>query len=326
MENVLYPLKFTPQFKERVWGGQRLRSLFNKNFDPLPNCGESWELSSLPGNVSVVSNGFLEGNNLAEIIEVYMGDLVGETVYEKHGNNFPLLFKLLDTVGDLSIQVHPDDAVARIRHQSNGKNEMWYVIHAEADAEIIAGFKKDVAKEEYLFHLGNNKLKELLNVYNVEQGDVFYIPAGQVHAIGSGIALCEIQQSSDITYRLYDWDRPGSDGKPRKLHVEEALDVIDFKAKDNRVSYESQPNEAVKLASSPYFTTNLLDFNIIRELDYFFVDSFVVYICMDGACRIEFPGGEEFLKKGETILLPASIKNLALLPEGQCRLLETYII
>lgn len=325
MGNALYPLKFKPQYKDKVWGGRRLKNLFGKNFDPLPNCGESWELSSVPGNVSVVENGFLAGNELHELIEVYMTELVGESVYEKHGNAFPLLIKLLDTNADLSIQVHPGDDVARLRHQSAGKTEMWYVIGAEPGSEIIAGFNKDVSREEYLHHLENKSLKSILNVYNTGVGDVFFIPAGQVHAIGAGVTLCEIQQSSDITYRLYDWDRPGSDGKPRKLHIEEALDVIDFKAKDNQVLYEPQPNDAVKLVSSPYFTTNLLEFTMARELDYFFVDSFVVYACIDGACRIEYPGGEELLKKGETVLLPAAIKNLVLLPDGNCRLLETYV-
>ncbi len=325
MGNTLYPFKFKPNYKDKVWGGRRLKDLFGKGFDPLPNCGESWELSSVPGSISVVENGFLAGNELHELIEVYMTELVGETVHEKHGNTFPLLIKLLDTNADLSIQVHPGDDVARLRHQSAGKTEMWYVIGAEPGSEIIAGFNKDVSREEYLHHLENKSLKDILNVYKTGVGDVFFIPAGQVHAIGAGVTLCEIQQSSDITYRLYDWDRPGSDGKPRKLHIEEALDVIDFKAKDNKVLYEPKLNESVNLVNSPYFTTNLLEFNIARELDYFFVDSFVVYVCMEGACRIEYPGGEELLKKGETVLLPAAIKNLVLLPDGNCRLLETYV-
>ncbi len=325
MANALYPLKFAPHFKEKVWGGQRLRDFFGKRFDTLPNCGESWELSSVPGSISVVSNGFLEGNNLTEIMEVYMGDLVGEQVYEKHGNNFPLLFKLLDTIGDLSIQVHPDDSVARIRHQSDGKTEMWYVIHAEEDAEIIAGFKKEVSREEYLFHLKNNSLKEILNVYKTQAGDVFYIPSGQVHAIGAGITLCEIQQSSDITYRIYDWAREGADGKPRKLHTEEALDVISFSAKDNRVDYEVISNKAVNLVQSPYFTTRLMQVDQPVELDYYLVDSFVVYVCIDGGCRIQTQSGTELLTKGDTVLLPASINGVKLIPEPTCRLLETYI-
>lgn len=325
MENVLYPLKFAPHFKEKVWGGRRLRTLFDKNFDPLTNCGESWELSSVPGSISVVSNGFLEGNDLNEVIEVYMGDLVGEKVYEKHGNKFPLLFKLLDTTGDLSIQVHPNDAVARTRHQSDGKTEMWYVIHADKDAEIIAGFRKNVPKEEYLFHLKNNSLKEILNVYKVQPGDVFYIPAGQVHAIGAGITLCEIQQSSDITYRIYDWARKDKNGKFRKLHTEEALDVIDYAARDNRVEYAVTPNGAENLVQSQYFTTRLMQIDQPVELDYYLVDSFVVYVCIDGGCKIETQAGTEQLTKGETILLPASINCVKLIPEPTCRLLETYI-
>ncbi len=325
MERALYPLKFHPHYKEKVWGGQRLRTFFNKNFDPLPNCGESWELSAVPGSVSVVANGFLAGNDLKDLVEIYMGDLVGEQVYEKYGNRFPLLFKLLDTIDDLSIQVHPDDNVARTRHQSDGKTEMWYVIHAEPNAEIIAGFKKDVSEEEYLYHLENNSLKEILNVYPTKAGDVFYIPSRQVHAIGGGITLCEIQQSSDITYRIYDWARKGADGKLRKLHTDEALDVIDFSAKDNRVDYEAIPDNAVNLVQSKYFTARLMQLNHPVELDYFRVDSFVVYVCIDGGCRIQTPSGTEQLNKGETVLLPASINGVKLLPDPTCKLLETYI-
>ncbi len=325
MFQSLYPLKFTPHFKERVWGGNRLKEIFGKDFSPLPNCGESWELSAVPGSVSVVKNGFLAGNDLNELIEVYMADLVGEKVYDLHGNTFPLLIKLIDTNADLSIQVHPGDDVARLRHQSAGKAEMWYVIHAENNAEIIAGFNRDLSRDEYLKHLENKTLKEIMNVYRVKAGDVFYIPPGQVHAIGAGIILCEIQQSSDITYRLYDWDRPGSDGKPRKLHVEEALDVIDFKAKDNLISYRPKQNEPCQLVSSPYFSTNMLSFNKKIELDYVLVDSFVTYVCMDGSCRIQVAGGEEKLLKGETILLPSSINGVVLIPYGDCLLLESYV-
>lgn len=325
MEHSLYPLKFEPHYKERVWGGTRLKQIFGKDFSPLPNCGESWELSSVPGSISVVKNGFLAGNDLLELTEVYMADLVGEKVYDLHGNTFPLLIKLIDTNADLSVQVHPGDEVARLRHQSAGKAEMWYVIHAENGAGIIAGLNKDVNREEYLKHLENKTLKDIMNVYKVKTGDVFYIPPGQVHAIGAGISLCEIQQSSDITYRLYDWDRPGSDGKPRKLHVEEALDVIDFKAKDNLVNYQSKLNEPCQLVSNQYFTTNLISLSKKIELDYVLVDSFVTYVCMEGSCRIQVSSGEETLLKGETILLPANINGVVLTPSGECLLLESYL-
>jgi mannose-6-phosphate isomerase len=325
MENTLYPLRFVPHFKDKVWGGNRLKTLFGKDFDPLPNCGESWELSTVPGSISVVANGFLAGNELHDLIEVYMADLVGEKVYDKHGNKFPLLIKLLDTNDDLSIQVHPDDAVAQSRHLSPGKTEMWYVIHSEPGAEIIAGFNKDISREAYLKSLEDKKLKDILNVYKVKPGDVFYIPSGQVHAIGAGVTLCEIQQASDVTYRIYDWDRPGSDGRFRKLHTEEALDVIDFSERDNRVHYDIDQNAPSELVRSPYFTTRLLQFDKIFELDYYLVDSFVVYICLDGGFYIHYPGGKLKVSKGESVLLPALINSVTLEPEGSSRLLECYV-
>ncbi len=325
MENALYPLKFVPHFKDKVWGGTRLKRLFGKNFDPLPNCGESWELSTVPGSVSIVANGFLAGNELHELIEIYMADLLGEKVFDKHGNKFPLLIKLLDTNDDLSIQVHPDDAVAQARHHSPGKTEMWYVVHAEPGAEIIAGFNQDISRESYLQHLKEKKLKDILNVYKVKAGDVFYIPSGQVHAIGAGITLCEIQQASDVTYRIFDWERPGSDGKFRKLHTEEALDVIDFSGQDNQIGYQTSVNAPSELVRCPYFTTRLFEFDKRIELDYFLVDSFVVYICLEGSFKIQYPGGELKVSKGETVLLPALINGVVLEPHRNARLLECYV-
>ena len=302
-----------------------MKTLFGKNFDPLPNCGESWELSTVPGSISIVANGFLAGNQLHELIEIYMADLVGEKVFDKHGNKFPLLIKLLDTDDDLSIQVHPDDVAAFARHHSSGKTEMWYVVDAEPGAEIIAGFRKDVSRDAYMKHLEERKLKDILNVYKAKAGDVFFIPAGQVHAIGAGITLCEIQQSSDVTYRIYDWDRPGTDGAFRKLHTEEALDVINFSALDNRVNYHIGQNTPAELVRSPYFTTRLLQFDTRLEYDYYLVDSFVVYICLDGKFSLIYPGGELTVSKGETVLLPASINGVALEPDGTSRLLECYV-
>lgn len=324
--HALYPLKFNPIYKDKVWGGRRLKDLFAKDFDPLPNCGESWELSGVKGNLSIVSNGFLSGNELSELIEVYMGDLVGEKVYGLHGIDFPLLFKFLDTAADLSIQVHPDDALALERHQGRGKTEMWYVIDAQPEAELIVGFREDTSAETYRYHLEQKSLKDILHVEKVKAGDVFYIPPGQVHAIGKGVTLCEIQQSSDITYRIYDWDRPCNDGMPRKLHTEEALKAIDYKARDNKVAYRQQDNVPVELVKSPYFTTRLISFNQIIKQDYVFVDSFVVYVCLEGKYILKYHGGTEEIRAGETVLLPAEINNVQLIPDGSCRLLETYIV
>ncbi len=325
MSYSLYPLKFTPVLKDKVWGSTRLKTLFGKNIEPLPNCGESWELSSLPGSVSVVRNGFLAGNELPELIEVYMEDLVGQQVYGKYGWDFPLLFKFIDTASDLSVQVHPNDTVAVQRHQGRGKTELWYVIHAEPGAEIISGFAQDVDRETYLHHLQQNTLHEILRADKVEAGDVFFIPPGQVHAIGAGITLCEIQQSSDITYRIYDWDRTDEGGHPRKLHTDEALDVIDFHAANNKIRYQAVRNAPVQLIQSAYFTTRLLTFDQQIEQDYVFVDSFVVYNCVSGSVTLQYPDGSEKITAGETVMIPAELKTLELVPDGEATLLETYI-
>ncbi len=323
--HTLYPMKFYPIFKEKVWGGVALKSLLGKDFKPLPNCGESWELSGLSGNVSVVRNGFLEGNQLDELIEIYMEELVGDNVFTTYGKSFPLLFKFIDTSDDLSIQVHPDDQMAFEKHQSLGKPEMWYVLDADPGARLILGFKKDVTPEIFRKHLENKSLKEILKSYKVKKGDFFYIPPGQIHAIGKGIRLCEVQQASDITYRVYDWDRPDTDGNPRKLHIEEGLKAIDYAARDNKVKYEIRRNEPVLLKKSPKFTVRALSFDRELSLDYVFVDSFVVYMCLEGAFTIQHQNGSENVIAGETVLIPADRNNIRLIPEKNSFLLETYI-
>ena len=323
---TLYPMKFTPILKEKVWGGKKLNALLGKDFDPLPNCGESWEISGMPGHVSVVQNGFLAGNELPELIEVYMGELVGESVFDQFGSNFPLLFKFLDTADDLSIQVHPGDAMAMERHHSRGKTEMWYVVDASPGAEILLGFHEDVTPGLFRDKLMDKSVKDLLQSHAVKPGDVFYIPAGQIHAIGKGVTLCEIQQASDITYRVYDWDRPGIDGNPRKLHVEEAMEALEFSPRDGRVAYEAKKNTPVELVGVPEFTTRLLAFDQQINQEYVFVDSFVVYVCLKGRFSINFAGGSTGVAAGECVLIPAEIDHLALHPEGHCEVLETYLV
>ncbi len=323
---TLYPMKFTPILQEKVWGGRKLNALLGKDFDPLPNCGESWEISGMPGNVSVVRNGFLEGNELPELIEVYMGEMVGEAVFDRFGATFPLLIKFLDTDDDLSIQVHPGDAMAMERHHSKGKAEMWYVVDAEPGAEIMLGFRKDVTPGLFREKLMDKSLKELLNVYPANPGDVFHIPTGQVHAIGKGVTLCEIQQASDITYRVYDWDRPGIDGNPRKLHLEEAMEVIDFSPREGQVAYQIRKNLPVELVSSPEFTTRLLLFDQKINQEYVFVDSFVIYVCLKGRFTINYAGGSVQAAAGECLLIPAEINNLSLEPEDSCQILEIYVV
>ena len=282
MSEGLYPLKFIPQYKERIWGGDNLKKILGKDVPAdMARCGESWEISSVEDSVSEVANGYLAGNTLEELIEVYMGDLVGDSIYEKFGVEFPLLIKLIDAQDVLSIQVHPDDEYAEKNHHAYGKTEMWYVISAEENSEIITGFKKDVTREEYLQSLSNGNLKKLLNVEKAKVGDVYYIPAGRVHAIGKGVLLAEIQQTSDITYRIYDWDRVDSNGKPRELHNDLALDVIDFKEVTNaKWTKPDTVNKTAELASCPYFTVTRLTFTDTIKRNYDLLDSFVIYMCL----------------------------------------------
>jgi mannose-6-phosphate isomerase len=323
---VLYPLKFKPIYKDKIWGGTRLKTLFNKDFSPLPNCGESWELSGVPGNVSVVENGFLAGNTLNELIEIYMGELVGEKVFEKHGNEFPLLVKLLDTSSFLSIQVHPDDAYALKHHNSFGKTEMWIVLGVDEGSEIIAGFGKEVTRDEYRHHLENNSLRGILNIEKPVPGDVFFIPAGRIHAIGAGITLLEIQQTSDVTYRVYDWDRKDENGKLRELHTDQALEVLDFKKYPNyKTDYSLKLNQPTELVKCPFFTTRMLEFDSQKEIDYIFLDSFVILCCIEGNTMLNYPGGVEVVQAGDVVLIPADIKSISLTPQGKCKLVETYV-
>jgi mannose-6-phosphate isomerase len=327
MSTKLYPLKFTPILKDKIWGGNKMRTVLQKDFSPLPNCGESWEISAVKGEESVVANGFLAGNNLQEIIEIYMGDLVGEKIYEKFGVEFPLLIKFIDAQDVLSIQVHPDDKLAKERHNAFGKTEMWYVIQADKGAGIITGFNREMDKETYLKHLENKSLKEILNIEEARPGDVFFMPAGRVHAIGAGILLAEIQQTSDVTYRVYDWDRTDKNGKGRELHTELALDAIDYKHYDGyKTDYQTRLNEAIEVAKCDYFTTHVLEFDKQIEKDYNRLDSFVVYMAMEGNFLIEDETGKQtMVEKGETVLVPNVLENIKLTPENKAKVLEVYI-
>jgi len=323
----LYPLKFEPIYKEKIWGDQRLRTQLNKHIDQDKKIGESWELSAVEGNVSMVKNGYLAGNNLQELIEIYMGDLVGDSVFERHGQEFPLLLKFIDADDVLSIQVHPDDEMARKKHNGNGKTEMWYVISADEGAGLISGFNLEIDQETYLKHLNENTLPEILNHEKVQAGDVFFLPAGRVHAIGAGILLAEIQQTSDWTYRIFDWNRMGADGKPRALHTDLALEAMDFKYYGKyRTDYTLQTNEASNLVKCDYFTTNIMELDQPQQRDLIELDSFIVYMCMDGRLEITYDERDSVqLEKGETLLIPASIEHLAYKPQPSAKLLEIYV-
>ncbi len=323
----LYPLKFEPFYLDKIWGGNRLRTLMNKDYGNLPNCGESWELSGVEGFDSVVCNGFLKGNTLSELIEIYMGDLVGEKVYEKFGIEFPLLIKFIDAQQDLSIQVHPNDKLSKERHNAYGKTEMWYVVDAEQGALINSGFNREVTREMYLEHLNNDKLLDLLHYDEAKVGDVFFIPAGRVHAIGKGTMVAEIQQTSDVTYRIFDYNRKDGHGNLRELHTDLALDAIDFSyLKEYKTKYAIKKNQSSEIVSCNYFTTNILEFDGTIEKDYFQLDSFVIFINLDGEFEIEKEEYREHIKKGETVLIPADANMIRLKPlSGIVKLLEVFI-
>lgn len=323
---MLYPLRFRPRLKPRIWGGSTLIAQKGKGLriDRSRPYGESWDLSGLRGDLSVITNGMLKGNNIEELIEVYMGDLVGEKIFERFGIEFPLLFKTLDAQDTLSIQVHPDDELAAERHNSFGKSEMWYITNCSEGAEIYIGFKRPVSREEFIDAVITNRLPDLLNRYEVKRGDVYLIPAGTIHTIGKGIELIEIQQASDITYRVYDWDRVDSEGRPRELHTALAIDAIDFEGEDSYVYTKSpKANEVVELVNRDQFITNLIevDGKFTRELAS--MDTFVVYVVADGKVCIATEGGSETLSSGELVLIPAETDEVVITGNGH--LLEAYV-
>ena len=321
----LYPLTFTPIFKEKLWGGQKIKNVLGKAVGDLPNCGETWEISGVEGNLSEVATGPLAGQDLRSLIRQYQGQLVGERVYEQHGDEFPLLVKFIDAHQDLSIQVHPDDALAQKRHNSSGKTEMWYILQADPGASLIAGFNQPMDREKYLQAFENGNLLDVLNREAVQDDDVFFLPAGRVHTIGKGLLLAEIQQTSDITYRIYDFDRRDADGNPRELHVEQALDAIDYQHYDHYKSqYEPRPNEPVQLVRCPYFETYRLDCRQNVERDYTDRDSFTVYVCTEGRAELHCGDQRYDLNKGDTYLIPASVPKVTISTTG-VSLLESYV-
>lgn len=308
-----------------VWGGRRMESILNKKLPVQKKIGESWELSGVQGNLSKITNGKLQGNTIEEVIEIFMGDIVGDRLYEQFGVEFPLLIKFIDSSDNLSVQVHPDDEVAQAKHHAYGKTEMWYVIDAEPGAELIVGFNRKIDSNQYRELLQENSLQSTLNKLPVKKGDVFFIPAGRIHAIGKGIVLAEIQQTSDITYRIYDW---GRDLPNRPLHVDLAADVIDFTCYDEyKTKYDTTPDSVHKMVTCQYFTTSYINFSKPITRDLSTIDSFVIYICTAGACTVLCENGtSEKLTIGETLLLPAAIKDrVEITPFEASTLLEIYV-
>ena len=324
----LYPLKFAPVFKEKIWGGTKIRDILGMDFSPLTNCGEAWILSGYPGQETTVINGFLANNELNELISVYMDELVGDGIYQMFGDEFPLLIKILDSRAWLSVQVHPDDQLALQRHNSLGKTEMWYILQADEDAELIVGFKKKTNRAEFLKYLKDGKITELLNFEKTKKGDVYYIPAGRVHALGPGNLLVEIQQSSDITYRIYDWDRIDAAGMQRELHIQEALDAIDYNDYNTyKTPYEIRPNATSPVIQSPYFVTNIIDLqNSKLKKDFSPLDSFIIYIAVEGDGTINTLNGSVEIKRGEAVLLPAISTEVIIHTTSRLRLLEVFML
>lgn len=322
----LYPLKFHPIYKDKIWGGQKIRTILEKDFGNLPNCGESWLISGVNGDISVVNGGNLDGKILTDIIRQYKDRLLGQAVYQKFGERFPLLIKFIDANDDLSVQVHPDDELAEKRHQSFGKTEMWFVVQADKGAKLITGFNQPMDKNLYLKAFNEGRLFDILNQEEVSEEDMFFIPAGRVHTIGKGILLAEIQQTSDITYRIYDFDRKDKEGNTRELHVEEALDAIDYTFHEEyKTKYEAKANEPVHLASCSYFKTHQLQLTQPLYRDFSKLNSFVIYICYQGNGQIQYGNQTVRFEKGDGILIPAEIENIQLVPENQVKLLETYV-
>ena len=323
---MLYPFTFEPILKKIIWGGSDICPF--KGISPVQEgIGESWELSHVEGNYSVVANGELKGQSLDDLIRTYGKQLLGEHVMEQFGTTFPLLIKFIDARDNLSIQVHPDDELAKKRHNSFGKTEMWYVVKATPDAALYSGFSQQIDAEEYVKRVENNTIMDALQRYNVHEGDVFFLPAGRVHAIGSGCFIAEIQQTSNITYRIYDYNRKDANGKGRELHTELAKDAIDYTLyPDYRTHYKAHTNATVQLANCKYFTTNLIDLDTIMVRDFSQLDSFVVYICMEGRATLRDNKGNEILvHQGQTVLIPADTDVVTISPVPGAKFMETYI-
>ena len=323
---MLYPFTFQPILKKIIWGGSEICPF--KGITPVQEgIGESWELSHVDGNFSVVAEGELAGKSLDELIRTYGKQLVGGQVMERFGTRFPLLIKFIDARDNLSIQVHPNDELAKARHNSFGKTEMWYVIKAAPGAALYSGFSKQIDADEYVERVKNNTFMDVLQRYDVAEGDVFFLPAGRVHAIGAGCFIAEIQQTSNITYRIYDYNRKDANGNTRELHTELAKDAIDYTLyPDYRTHYKAHTNATIELAACKYFTTNLLDIDVTMTRDFSELDSFVVYICMGGSATLQDNKGNKLqIHQGQTVLISADTTSVTLIPTPSAKFMETYI-
>jgi mannose-6-phosphate isomerase len=322
MKFQAYPIQFNPIFKDRIWGGTKLKTFLYKQINSEIT-GESWEISTVENDISSVSNGVYKGKSLNDIIKNFPNEILGIDVHKKFGFEFPLLFKYLDAKQDLSIQVHPNDELAKKHHNSFGKTEMWYIMQADENARIIVGFKENSSKEKYLQHLDNKTLLDILDSKKVSQGDVFFLETGTIHAIGAGMLVAEIQQTSDITYRIYDFDRKDANGNERELHTNLALEAINFNKIDSQKNYSKVVNQSNETVNCPYFTTNFIPLVgkiIVNKSN----QSFTVYMCVDGNFEIDFNNEKYQYKKGDTLLIPAEMNIFEI--SGNASILEIYIL
>lgn len=318
----MYPLKFEPYLRTMVWGGEKIAPYKGIRTDQK-KIGESWEISAVEGHVSTVANGPLKGKSLRDVINEYGSDLVGRRVFEKFGDEFPLLIKFIDAKEDLSIQVHPsDELAARTNPGMLGKTEMWYVIGADPGAHLLSGMTKEITPDEYEERVHNHTITDVLARHEIKPGDVFFLPAGRVHAICKGAFVAEIQETSDLTYRIYDYGRLGLDGKPRELHIEQAKEAIDYKVYPSyRTEYKEIFDAETPLVKCKYFTTSLYDLDKGYEKDLSGLDCFVVVMCVRGQGMVidtEADGKvyEEPVTQGHTLLIPATSKSLRFVPDS----------
>ena len=321
----MYLFKFDPILKHTLWGGDKINA-YKHLHNSLTHIGESWELSGIPGHESVVANGEWKGTLLPDLIDRLGDALVGRRNHERFGNMFPLLVKFIDARLDLSIQVHPDDETARRRHGCPGKSEMWYVIGAEPGARLSAGLNLPIDADEYERRVADGSFEDVLCFHELHAGDVFHIPAGRIHSIGAGAFIAEIQQTSDITYRIYDYNRRDDNGQLRELHTEWARDTIDYRAEsDYRTHYTPCPNKPVELIASPHFTTSLYDLTEETTCDYSARDTFIIYVCTEGEAELTTDTGCTLrIARGETVLVPACMRTVRIVPRGHVILLESW--
>lgn len=324
----LYPFLFHPNLHAVVWGGHRLQVYKGLQSTDEP-IGESWEVSAVPSSTSIISNGSFAGRDIISVISEYPEDILGKAVNEKFHGQLPLLVKFIDAERDLSIQVHPNDEMAQREHGKMGKSEMWYVIKADAGSHLYAGFKQEITPEEYQQRIADGTIIEVLADHQVKAGDVFYLPAGRIHAICGGILLAEVQQSSDVTYRIYDYNRPGMDGKPRELHTELAAQALDYHVEENyRTEYVDNPNKAIQIIDSPYFDVRVMEISKPFHRDLRKYDSFIISMCIEGDCKlcVRSTGDEILLRQGSSTLIPAAIADYDVLPlHHTTRLLDAFI-